>query len=359
MNALLTHHGIDLRGIPVDASAPVMVTGATGYLGSWVAAGLLQAGATVHAPVRDPHDQRKTGHLLRAAEATPGTLRLFTADLLEPGSYDEATAGCTTIIHTASPFIRSVSDPQRDLVDPALEGTRNVLGSAKRCDSVRRVVLTSSIAAMYGDAADLSRAPGHLITEEGWNTSSSLTHEPYSYSKTLAEKEAWRIAGHQERWDLVTIHPSLILGPALGPAPASDSFTIMEMLLDGTMRSGAPRIGLAVVDVREVAQAHLAAAFLPQAHGRYIVSAQDTDSLGLADMLRPRYGGRLPLPRRAVPRPIIMALAPRLGLTRDYVRRNVGYPLRADASRSRELGLRYRPVQESLESMVEQMLKRR
>lgn len=129
------------------------------------------------------------------------------------------------------------------------------------------------------------------------------------------------------------------------------------MLVDGTTRAGAPRVPLAVVDVREVAQAHLAAAFLPQAHGRYIVSAQDTDVLGLAAMLAPRYGARLPLLRRAVPRPLLMALAPRLGLTREYVRRNVGHTLRVDASRSRELGLRYRPVQQSLEAMVARMLR--
>ncbi len=103
MNELLTHDGIDLRGIPVDTDRPVMVTGASGYLGSWVTAGLLQAGATVHATVRDPHDQRKTGHLHRAAQAAPGTLRLFAADLLDPGSYDEATTGCTSDRRWARP----------------------------------------------------------------------------------------------------------------------------------------------------------------------------------------------------------------------------------------------------------------
>lgn len=356
---LLTHGGIDLRGIPVDASAPVMVTGASGYLGSWVVAGLLKAGVSVHAAVRDPQDAARTAHLRTAEERSPGRLRLFAADLLREGSYDEAMEGCAVVIHTASPFIRSVADPHRDLITPALEGTRHVLAGVNGTPSVRRVVLTSSIAAMCGDAADLEDYPGRIVGEESWNTSSSPEHEPYSYSKTVAERLAWQMAGTQERWQLVTIHPSFILGPALNAAPTSDSFGIVGRILAGELRAGAPDIGISAVDVREVAQAHIAAAFLPRAHGRYIVSAQDTDLLGLAHCLRPRFGRGLRLPRRYAPRGLVLALAPRLGLTRRYVRRNVGCALRVDASRSRrELGIRYRPVQESMEAMAAQILAR-
>ena len=348
--------GIDLTGIPVDTTAPVLVTGATGYLGSWVVKGLLDAGATVHAAVRDPEAASKVAHLKRAAEQAPGTLELFAADLLQPGSYDEAMAGCGVVIHTASPFVRNVDDPQRDLVDPALEGTRNVLDGIGRTPSVRRVVLTSSIAAMFGDAADIENYPGRILTEDCWNTTSSLAHEPYSYSKTLAEQEAWRLAAGQERWDLVVINPAFILGPALGPAPTSESFTVVRMLIDGTTRMGAPRVGLSAVDVREVAGAHIAAAFTPKAHGRYILSAEDTDIVSLGRRLLPRYGRALPLPRRAAPKALLLALAPRLGMTRAYVKRNVGFAVRSDAARSRaELGIRYRPIQASLEEMVEQM----
>jgi len=348
---------IDLSGIPVDTSGPVMVTGATGYLGSWVTKGLLDAGITVHAAVRDPQNMNKVAHLNRMAEQAPGTLRLFAGDLLQPGSYDEAMEGCAVVIHTASPFIRAVDDPQHDLIEPALEGTRNVLAGVGRSPSVTRVVLTSSIAAMYGDAADIEGYPGRILTETSWNTTSSLSHEPYPYSKTLAEKEAWRLAAGQDRWRLVTINPSMILGPSLGSAPTSESFSTIRMMIDGTARLGAPRVGISVVDVREVAQAHIAAAFLPEAHGRYIASAEDTDIFALTSTLLPRFGGSLPLPRRALPRPVVLAMASRLGQTRTYLRRNVGYTVRAESPRSpRELGTRYRPAQASMEDMVEQML---
>ncbi len=350
---------IDLSGTPVGTASPVMVTGATGYLGSWVTKGLLDAGVTVHAAVRDPQNASKVAHLNRLAEQAPGTLHLFAGDLLRPGSYDQAMEGCSIVIHTASPFIRAVADPQRDLVAPALQGTRNVLAGVERTPSVTRVVLTSSIAAMYGDAVDIRRYPGRIVTETCWNTTSSLSHEPYPYSKTLAEKEAWRLAERQDRWSLVTINPSMILGPSLNSAPTSDSFSTIRMLIDGTTRLGAPRVGISVVDVREVAQAHIAAAFLTEAHGRYITSAEDTDVFALTSTLLPRFGGSLPLPRRAAPRPVVIALAPALGQTRTYIRRNVGHAVRVDASRSRlELGTRYRPAQASMEEMVEQMLAR-
>jgi dihydrokaempferol 4-reductase len=154
----------------------------------------------------------------------------------------------------------------------------------------------------------------------------------------------------------VVINPAFILGPALGPAPTSESFTVVRMLIDGTTRMGAPRVGLSAVDVREVAGAHIAAAFTPKAHGRYILSAEDTDIVSLGRRLLPRYGRALPLPRRAAPKALLLALAPRLGMTRAYVKRNVGFAVRSDAARSRaELGIRYRPIQASLEEMVEQM----
>lgn len=347
---------IDLTGIPVDASAPVLVTGASGYLGSWITRALLDAGVTVHAAVRDPGATTKVTHLLRAAKGAPGELRLFAADLLEHGSYAEAMDGTRVVIHTASPFTRSVGDPRRDLVDPALEGTRNVLRSVEANPSVRRVVLTSSVAAVFGDAVDVEARPGGVIDEHQWNDTSSLTREPYSYPKTLAEREAWRIADGQDRWHLVTINPALVIGPALNPDTTSESFTIVTQLIDGTARWGVPRIGVTVVDVREVARAHIAAAFLPGARGRHIVAAEDTDTAALAMSLRPRFASSLPPPSRALPTSLLRVVAPMVGLERDYVRRNAGRTVRADASKSRrELGMRYRPVQESMEDMVEQM----
>jgi dihydroflavonol-4-reductase len=345
--------------LDIDRSAPVMVTGATGYVAGWIVKSLLDAGLTVHAPVRDPAKTEKIAHLTALAEAAPGEIRFFKADLLDPGSYAEAIQGCSVVFHTASPFIVNVKDAQRDLIDPAVKGTRNVLEEANRTESVRRVVLTSSCAAIYTDAIDCANAPGGMLTEEVWNTTASLDYQPYSYSKTLAEKEGWTIAAEQDRWDLVVINPSLVLGPAINDLPTSESFRIIKMLGDGTMKAGAPKLGLGVVDVRDLATAHLAAAFTPEAEGRHITSAHGTNTFEIATLLRDKFGADYPLPKRPLPKWLFWLLAPTAGVERKFVSRNANIVWKADNSKGRAaLGLTYRPLKETVEDMFAQMVER-
>ena len=340
----------------IDRETPVLVTGASGYVAGWIVKALLDGGVTVHAAVRDPASA-KVAPLKQMADAAPGKLRLFGADLLHSGSYGAAMAGCGVVFHTASPFSINVTDPQKELIDPALLGTRNVLEEASRTDSVSRVVLTSSCAAIYADACDTVNAPGGRIDESIWNETASLAYQPYSYSKTLAEREAWRIAEAQSQWDLVVLNPSFVLGPASHGLPSSESFNIMRQIGDGTFKMGAPRLGLGMVDVRDLAQAHLAAAYLPQAGGRNIVSAHDTHLLELALCLRARFGAEYPLPRRALPKWLLWLVAPSQGIERAFVARNVNVPWHADDSKAvRELGLSYRPMQETVEDMFAQMI---
>ncbi len=163
-----------------DTTSPVMVTGATGYVAGWVVKRLLDTGFTAHATVRDPSNAEKLKYLDALAEQSAGTIQYFKSDLMETGSYAEAMKGCSVVFHTASPFVIRVSDPQKDLVDPAQLGTRNVLEEANRTPTVRRVVVTSSCAAIYGDNADLRKTKQGKFTEDDWNTSSSLDHQPYS-----------------------------------------------------------------------------------------------------------------------------------------------------------------------------------
>ncbi|HZJ39574.1 MAG TPA: NAD-dependent epimerase/dehydratase family protein [Demequina sp.] len=351
----------DLTGIDIDidTSRPVLVTGATGYVAGWIVKGLLDAGATVHAAVRDLGNAAKVAHLMALEEDAPGTLTLFAADLNQPGSYADAMAGCGVVFHTASPFTRDVEDPQRDLVDPAVGGTRDVLETANGIQTVTRVVVTSSCAAIYTDAVECAAAPGGRLTEDIWNTTASLDYEPYSFSKVEAEKEAWRIADAQDRWRLVVINPSLVVGPSLQSNPTSESFAIVRQLIGGQMRLGAPRVALGVVDVRDAARAHLAAGFLPDAEGRHIVSGHGTNTVGMGRELRKHFGSGLPLPRNAIPKWLFKAVAPAFGVSRRYVEGNVDHPFAADNGKSRRsLGATYRPLQESLVDMVTQVLER-
>lgn len=338
----------------IDTSAPVLVTGATGYVAGWLVKALLDGGATVHAAVRDPDNAEKLAHLTNLAANAPGEIKFFKADLLDEGSFAEAMAGCKVVFHTASPFTSKITDPQKDLVDPALNGTRNVLEEANRQVSVERVVVTSSCAAIYGDNADVAKAPGGVLTEDVWNTTSSLEHQAYSYSKTVAERAAWEIADAQQRWRLVAVNPSFVVGPALQPRPTSESFTLMKSFGDGTFKAGVPRIGMGTVDVRDLADAHLRAGFLPDAQGRHIISNEEPDLLEMAALLREKYGKDYPLPKAATPKWLAWLVGPMLNpmTTRKFITRNVDIEWRADNSKGvQQLGMTYRPLKQTLEDM--------
>lgn len=341
----------------IDTSAPVMVTGATGFVAGWIVKALLEAGATVHAPVRDPDNKEKLKHLDAIAATAPGQIRYFKADLLDPGSYREAMEGCGIVFHTASPFTTSVKDPQKELIDPALEGTRNVLQDVDRTESVSRVVLTSSCAAIYTDAAECADAPGGKLTEDIWNDTASLDYQPYSYSKTLAEREAWKMAEAQSRWKLVAINPCLVTGPAIGGKPTSESFNIMRQAGDGTFKTGLPKLAMGIVDVRDVAAAHLAAAYRPDAGGRHITCAGGRNLFDLMQPLRERFGDDYPLPARPLPKWLVWLAGPMVGLERRFIAGNVGHEFRTDNSKSkRELDLTYRSPEDSVVEMFQYMI---
>lgn len=347
-----------MQGSTIDRSKPVCVTGASGYIASWIVRYLLQDGFTVHATVRDSSKASSVAHLKAAAKGTNGVLKLFDADLVQEGSFDEAIRGCELVIHTASPFvIRGFKDAHEALVRPAVEGTANVLNACNRIESVKRVVLTSSVASIYGDAFEITKAPRRVFDERLWNDTSSETHQPYSYSKVMAERKAWEMNRHQTRWDLVTINPSLVLGPALTTLSQSTSIDVMRDLGSGRQRTGVPHLEFGLVDVREVARAHVLAGFNPQAQGRFILSAAVVSLLQMAEMLRTRYP-QYPLPRKELPKFIVKLVAPiAAGISREFIQKNVGYALAFDHSRSVSvLGVRYRPLVETLTEHFAQMI---
>jgi len=342
----------------IDRSKPVLVTGGSGYIASWLIKYLLDDGINVHATVRDKTDDAKIGPLDRIAESAPGKLTLFEADLLDDGAFDVAMGGCELVFHTASPFVFSgVKDPQKELVDPAVSGTRNVLESANRTFNVKRVVLTSSAASVYGDNADLEQAEGDAFTEDDWNTTSSLSHQPYSYSKVAAEKAAWEMARAQDRWDLVVINPGFVLGPSLTTGSDSTSLKTIRQFVDGNLRTGAPELEFGVVDVRDIALAHIKAGFTPDANGRHICVSRSMSMLEMGRVLAEHFGERSSFPTRNLPRTMVWMVAPAVGLTRKYVWANVGHPLRFDTRRAREeLGAEFRPVETTLVDHFQQMI---
>ena len=342
----------------IDTSKPALVTGANGYVASWIVKRLLDEGVTVHGTVRDPSNPAKTKHLERLTEGTPGKLKLFAADLSKAGSFAEAMQSCGIVYHTASPFeVRDIKDPQAQLIGPAVDGVKTVLDSAGQTDSVSRVVLTSSCAAIYGDNRDLQSAPGGVFTEDIWNSSSSQTHQPYSYSKVLAEKAAWDIAKAQDRYDLIVINPAFVLGPSLLDDADGVSNRFIVQSADGTFKSGVPDLAFGVVDVRDVAEAHLRAAYTESANGRHILCNEGRSILSMTNDLRERFGDEYPFPKKTLSKFLVWLIGPFVGLERDFISANVGYPWKCDNSRSRkELGIAYRPIADTLCDHFQQML---
>ncbi len=337
---------------------PVLVTGANGYVASWLVKRLLERGFDVHGTVRDPLNPTKTEHLEGIAEGCPGSLSLFRADLLDPDGFDRAMTGCELVFHTASPLIvRDVEEPLRELIEPATAGTSNVLRAANRTPSVRRVVLTSSIVAVYGDAADLETLGVDAFDESHWNATSNENHQPYSYSKTLAERLAWKIAAEQERWDLVVVNPGLVLGPGLSRHTKAEGVLVMRDFGNGYYRFGAPKLEFAIVDVRDVAEGHIRAGLQPDAHGRHILVSESLSLIEIAEILRSRFGDGFPFPLRTVSNTAALMLASRRAIPQAVARRNLGYPLRFDSRHAEEaLGITFRPASESIIDHFRQLM---
>ncbi|MFD9096569.1 NAD-dependent epimerase/dehydratase family protein [Streptomyces collinus] len=330
----------------------VAVTGGSGFVGAHLVRRLLQREYRVRATVRRLANAAKVRPLWEMQEAFPGRLELFRADLLKEGAFDAAFDGCSTVFHVASPFLmpEQITDGRRDVVEPALLGTRNVLAGIERTPEVRTLVFTSTVGAVFGDYADVRHMDGGILSERYFNTTSTLENNPYHYAKTLAEHAAWDAEAAQDRWRMVSVNPGLILGPSLTPASESGSLFLLDELFKGYFCYGAPDFSFTTADVRDVADAHIAAAENPDAHGRYIVAAETMTSFHeMSRIVLARHPHDPRLPRTALPHWPVRILGPAFGLTQDYIHKHLGIRFRVDNTRGiRELGLTYRPVEETL-----------
>ncbi|KAL6817687.1 NAD(P)-binding protein [Trichoderma camerunense] len=328
-----------------------LVTGGTGYIGLYVVKELLEHGHIVHTTVRSLKNKHKCKPLLDLQVAHPGKLRLFEADLLVQGSFKEAMHDCDTVYHIASPFIlpQQTKDGMKEIVEPALKGTQNVLDEVNETQSVRRVVLTSSLVSMYCDSSEVYALPKHTLTESVWNITASPTYNPYGYSKAESERLAWRVTNAQSevRWDLVATCPGLVLGPPLSSASDSGSLRMLEHMYEGSDRYGIPNYSYAIVDVRDLAVAHVAAGEKAEANGRYIVShARSTSMLAMAELVRPFHKQARVLPTRAMPKLLVYLAAPFLNVSKRWADGNLGIDFDLDNKRSKEeLHVVYRPLE--------------
>ncbi|CAL0329404.1 unnamed protein product [Lupinus luteus] len=263
----------------------VCVSGASGYIASWIVKFLLQRGYSVRATVRDPSNPKKVEHLLELDGANE-RLQLFKADLLEEASFDSVVEGCDAVFHTASPVIFTVKDTQAELVDPAVKGTLNILKSCVKSPSLKRVVLTSSLASVIFNKELLTP---EAVADETWFSHQDFFREhmwqPYILSKTAAENAAWKFV-KENNIDMVTIHPGVVIGPLLQPELNATSELVLN-LIDGTKTF--PNASFPWINVEDVANAHINAYEIPSASGRYCLSERVLHYSEIVNILKDQY----------------------------------------------------------------------
>jgi len=283
---------------PVTSSdGPVAETGASGYIGSHVVVALMKRGYTIHACVTDPNNPDKTEHLLTLNGGDySGYLELFTANLLEMGSYDIPFADCSAVLHAGTPMAYGGANNPRQVYDGAVNGTKNVLNSVKKVGTVKRFIYTSSFSAIHHPMSS-----GYIYTEKDW-ASDNREGDPnwtpnridkdgemaYAMAKVETERMANHFAEEDGRFDVISVCPINVLGPLLSRVHErvySWQWWLGRMLAGKTCQRAWKSLWN-IVDVRDVgeSQALMIESDVCKNGWRYQLSA--TDESGELDVLQ-------------------------------------------------------------------------
>ncbi len=249
-------------------SERVLVTGGSGYIASFCIAQLLLDGAQVNTTVRSRSREAQVRTTVRKLVQADDRLKISVADLDADDGWLEACAGCTGVLHVASPFPSRRPKDEDDVVRPARDGALRVLKAARDA-GVQRVVITSSTAAVTYGHGGRSRP----FTEADWSDPGDRTDSSaYERSKMIAERAAWDWCSREGNpLELVTVCPGAVIGPVLGD-DVSASLDIVKKLIDGSL-PGLAHFGWPLVDVRDVADLHIRALHAPHAAGQRFIGA--------------------------------------------------------------------------------------
>lgn len=270
------------------------VIGGTGFVASLLVKLLLEKGYAVNTTVRDPDNQKKVCHLHELQNL--GDLKIFKADLTDESSFDAPIAGCDLVFHLATPVNFASKDPENDMIKPAIQGVLNVLKACGKAKTVKRVVMTSSAAAV---SINNLQETGLVMDEKNWTDVEFLSSvKPptwgYPASKTLAEKAAWKFA-EENNIKLITVIPSLMAGRSLTldvPSSVCLAMSLLrgdEFLMNGLKGMQMLSGSISITHVEDVCRAHIFLAEKESASGRYICCAANTSVPELAKFLNKRY----------------------------------------------------------------------
>jgi dihydroflavonol-4-reductase len=332
----------------------VLVTGGSGFLGSWCLVELLRRGYRVRATVRDVSREPEVRAMLEPEVEVGDRLSVHVADLTDDAGWESAIDGCDYVLHVASPFPPQQPDDPDELIVPAREGTLRVLRIALGA-GVKRIVVTSSAVAVANSGKPPSA--GEAYTEEDWSDPANPDISPYGRSKTIAERSAWELMSERnETRRLTVVNPSAILGPTLGD-DRSYSLQAIERLLGGM--PGIPRLGFSFVDVRDVADLQLRAMTAPEAAGeRFLGAGPFLWMSEVAEIMRDRLGpSAAKVPTRKVPNFMVRAMArfdPGLRtVVGDLGKRRL---MSSEKAKTR-LGWSLRPIEETVVDTAESLMR--
>ncbi len=225
----------------------ILVTGASGFIGGHCVLDLLNHGYEVRGTTRSQDRADQVKQIMSAHGADVTRLSFAEASLTDKICWPNAMADCDAIFHVASPVPTVQPKDPEEVIGPARAGTMNVLEAAAEAN-IKRVILTSSVASILGGISE-----DRTYTAADWSDPDDPHLTPYSLSKTLAEKDAWQFCS-ENGIHLTTIHPSLVLGPALEEDYGSSLEALAKLLKFEVPLL--PRFGFEIVDVRDVAALH-------------------------------------------------------------------------------------------------------
>ncbi|RYG89420.1 aldehyde reductase [Loktanella sp. IMCC34160] len=320
----------------------VFVTGASGFIAKHILRELLEKGYDVRASVRSERRKAEIEALFPGA-----ALEFAFLDLTKDEGWETAMAGCDVLMHTASPFpLGEPKDPET-LIRPAVDGTLRALKAAKAV-GIKRVILTSSCAAIYKDASKPKTAPS---TEANWTDVNDPSVGAYEASKTMAEKAAWDFVAENPQMELTTINPGGVFGPSMD-AHYGTSLEIVEQMITGKVPM-APPMNLVLVDVRDVARMHVAAIDLETAKGERF--AASTDTLQFVEMGRilKNWDASTKAPTRALPQWLVRILG-RFVPDLKPILANLGRNLAVSGAKAeRAFGFKFIPAEDALIASAE------
>ncbi|WBU38807.1 NAD-dependent epimerase/dehydratase family protein [Homoserinibacter sp. YIM 151385] len=335
----------------------VLVTGGSGFIAGHVIVQLLEQGHTVRSTIRSLHKEAAVRMVLRDAGVTRDEALTFVeADLMQDAGWADAVAGVDHVIHLASPIHTGKVENEDDVIAPARDGALRVLRAARDA-GVGRVVLTSAFHAVGFGHGHID----HVFTEDDWSPLDGPGVDAYGRSKILAEKAAWDLVDQPgSSLELTTILPVAVMGPVMG-ADVSGANHIVQNMLRGEM-PGVPNMFVPIVDVRDVAAAHVAAMTAPGAAGQRFLVGTGEPAIAMKEIgaiLKHELGARASkVPSRSIPNLVVRLTA----LFRDEyksVAADLGYIKRVSDAKTRSvLGITPRPAREAIVAAGRSMIAR-